>query len=185
MIFGRIAMFLAAVCLSSCATVIRGTHDKLQVLSAPSGANVTLSTGETGVTPVTFSKLRRDSFQVTLSKKGYVTETVNVESRASSSGVAATAGNVVLGAVIGAAVDAGTGAWNSLYPNPINIQLRPTPLDPDAARKLRKSKYPLGLPSDQAGMIRSPYTQRLYDVRQVPHGTLVKDLDVDKMFINP
>jgi PEGA domain len=175
----------AGLCLTSCATITRGTHEKLQVNTTPPGANVTLSTGERGVTPARFIKLRRDSFQVTVSKPGYLTTTVNVESRASGTGVAATAGNVVTGAVIGAAVDAGTGAWNSLYPNPVSVQLVPAPLDPQAARKLRKSRYPLGLPTDQAGMVRSPYTQRVYDVRQVPHGTLVKDIDVDKLFINP
>lgn len=182
--FQTIAVVCAAVFLSSCATVIRGSHEKLQVLSTPPGANVTLSTGETGVTPAAFTKLRRDSFQVTLSKPGYLTQTVSVESRASSSGVAATAGNAVT-AGVGVAVDAGTGAWDSLYPNPVSVQLIPAPLDAEKARKLRKSHYPLGLPSDQAGMVRSPYTQRIYDVRQVPHGTLVKDIDVDKMFINP
>ena len=83
------------------------------------------------------------------------------------------------------AVDAGTGAWNSLYPNPVSVQLVPAPLDPQAARKLRRSRYPLGLPADQPGLLRSPYTQRIYDVHQVPHGTLVRDVDVDKLFINP
>ena len=175
----------AALCFTSCATITRGTHERLQVISTPPGANVKLSTGETGVTPATFVKLRRDSLQVTISKPGYLTETVNVESRASGTGVAAPAGNVVAGAVIGAAVDAGTGAWNSLYPNPVSVQLVPAPLDPAAARKLRRSRYPLGLPADQSGMLRSPFTQRVYDVRQVPHGTLVKDVDVDKFFINP
>ena len=162
---------------------MRGTNEKLEVITTPPGADVRLSTGETGVTPASFVKNRRDSFQVILSKRGYLTTTVTVESRASSSGVAATAADVVLPPA--AAIDAGTGAWNSFYPNPVNVQLTPAPLDQQAAQKLRKSKYPLGLPADQPGMIRSPYTQRLYDVRQVPHGTLVKDLDVDKMFINP
>jgi PEGA domain len=183
--FRMVTLLCSGLCLTSCATVIRGYHDKLQVNSTPPGANVRLSTGETGITPATFVKLRRDRFQVTVSKPGYLTETVNVESRASGSGVAATAGNVVAGGVIGAAVDAGTGAWNSLYPNPVSVQLVPAPLGADAARKLRRSRYPLGIPADQPGMVRSPYTQRVYDVRQVPHGTLVKDFDVDKMFINP
>ncbi|MGI9115105.1 MAG: translation initiation factor 2 [Chthoniobacterales bacterium] len=183
--FKLMALFCGSVCLSSCATVMRGSHERLQVLSTPPGANVTLSSGETGVTPVSFTKLRRDSFQVTINKPGYLTQTVYVESRASGSGVAATAGSVALGGPIGVAVDAGTGAWNSLYPNPVSIQLAPAPLDPQAARKLRRSKYALGLPADQPGMLRSPYTQRLYDVRQVPHGTLVHDVDVDKLFINP
>lgn len=175
----------AGMCLASCATITRGAHERVQVLSTPPGANVNLSTGETGVTPVSFTKLRRDSFQVTVSKPGYLTQTVNVESRASGTGVAATAGNAIAGSVIGVAVDAGTGAWNSLYPNPVSLQLAPAPLDPQSARKLRKSKYPLGIPADQPGMMRSPYTQRVYDVRQVPHGTLVHDVDVDKLFINP
>jgi PEGA domain len=180
-----VSLFCAGLCLTSCATVFRGSHETLQVISTPSRANVTLSSGETGVTPATFVKLRRDSFQVTVSKPGYLTQTVTVVSRASGSGVAATAGSVALGGPIGVAVDAGTGAWNSLYPNPVSIQLTPAPLDPQAARKLRKSRYPFGLPADQPGMVRSPYTQRIYDVRQVPHGTLVHDLDVDKLFINP
>lgn len=154
-------------------------------MSRPSGADVRLSTGETGVTPASFIKLRRDSVQVTVSKPGYLTQTVYVESRASGSGVAATAGSVALGGPIGVAVDAGTGAWNSLYPNPVSVQLVPAPLDPLAAKKLRRSRYPMGLSADQPGMLRSPYTQRLYDVRQVPHGTLVHDVDVDKLFINP
>jgi hypothetical protein len=177
--------FVAALC-SSCATVIRGAHEQVEILSTPPGADVRLSTGETGVTPVSFVKSRRDSFQVTVSKPGYETQIVNVVSRPSGSGVAATtAGNVALGGPLAVAVDAGTGAWNSLYPNPVSVELTPAPLDPTTARKLRKSKYPLGTPADQPGMVRSPYTQRVYDVRQVPHGTLVRDVDVDKLFINP
>ena len=180
-----IALLCAGMALTSCATVFRGAHQKLQVISTPSGANVNLSSGETGVTPATFLKNRRDSFQVTVSKPGYITQMVTVESRASGSGVAATAGSAVVGGVIGVAVDAGTGAWNSLYPNPVSVRLVPAPLDPQTALKLKKSRYPLGLPANQPGMVRSPYTQRVYDVRQVPHGTLVHDVDVDKLFINP
>jgi hypothetical protein len=45
-----------AMALSSCATVIRGVHEDLKVVSNPSGADVNLSTGERGVTPATFSK---------------------------------------------------------------------------------------------------------------------------------
>src|SRR5207248_4138639 len=143
-----ISLLCAGLCLTSCATVIRGPHEKLQVTSTPLGAGVSLSSGETGVTPATFIKNRRDNFQVTVTKPGYLTQTVFVVSRASGSGVAATAANVATGGPIGVAVDAGTGAWNSLYPNPVSVQLVPAPLDPQAARKLRRSRYPLGLPAD-------------------------------------
>src|SRR5207249_8066873 len=101
-----------AIALSSCATVIRGVHEDLKVVSNPSGADVNLSTGERGVTPATFVKRRRDNFQVTVSKPGYYSQTVTVESRGSATGAAATAGNIAIGGIVGVAVDAGTGAWS-------------------------------------------------------------------------
>jgi hypothetical protein len=72
------AMFLkiiGALCLtialSSCATVVRGVHEDLKVVSDPAGADVYLSTGEKGVTPATFRKRRRgNSFLVTITKPG-------------------------------------------------------------------------------------------------------------------
>jgi PEGA domain len=185
MLFWRTLGLLGlAATLSSCATVIRGSQEQLRVVSNPPGANVTLSSGETGVTPVSFIKNRRDSFQVTVSKAGYNTQSVSVVSRASGSGVAATAGNA-LTAGFGVAVDAGTGAWNSLYPNPVSVQLTALPPDPRLTTKMRKGAYPLGIATGQAGIVRSPYTQRVYDVHQVPHRALVHDLDVDKLFVNP
>ncbi len=174
----------ASMLLTSCATIIRGVHDDLKVLSTPSGADVKLSTGETGVTPATFVKHRRDSFQVTVSKPGYFPQTVNVESRASASGAAATAGNAAIGGV-GVAVDAGTGAWNSFYPNPVSVQLAPWPNDVRSRRKTARGSFLVATPSAQPGIVRSPYTQRAYDVRAVPHGALVHDVDANKLFVNP
>src|SRR5207247_10811033 len=75
-----------AATLSSCATVIRGVHEDLKVVSNPSGADVILSTGERGMTPATFVKRRRNSFQVTVSKPGYYSQTFTVRSKASTTG---------------------------------------------------------------------------------------------------
>ena len=116
---------------TACATVTRGVHDKLSVLSDPPGANVTLSSGEEGVTPTKFVKSRRDNFTVTVSKPGYIPQTVKVKSKGSATGGTAMAGNVVVGgvtvvgAVAGIAVDAASGAYNSLYPNPVSVHLVP------------------------------------------------------------
>lgn len=112
---------------TSCATITRGVHEKLSVTSDPSGANVSLSTGEKGITPTKFVKMRRtEPFSVTVSKPGYVSQTVRVESKLGGTGGAAMAGNVILGGAIGMGVDAGTGAYNSLYPNPVAVTLVPT-----------------------------------------------------------
>lgn len=177
----------AAMVFSSCATVIRGVHDELRVVSVPPGADVQLSTGETGVTPATFLRKRRDNFQVTISKPGYIPQTVNVRSKTSPSGAAAAAGNVASGGPIGVAVDAGTGAWNSLYPNPVSVALAPTPNSPRTCltKSVSRGGYPLATVSRQPGLVHSPYTKRIYDVRAVPHGALVHDVDADKLFVNP
>jgi hypothetical protein len=180
-----IGAFGVAMALSSCATVIRGVHEDLKVVSNPTGADVTLSTGERGVTPATFVKRRRSTFQVTVSKPGYYSQTVTVRSKGSTTGAAATAGNVAT-AGVGIAVDAGTGAWNALYPNPVSVQLVPQPGEhPARKRRLAQGGYAVAIPTERAGMVRSPYTQRLYDVHAVPHGALVHDVDVDKLFLNP
>ena len=109
--------------LTSCATITRGNHDRLSVVSEPPGANVTLSSGEQGVTPTTFVKSRRDTFMVTVSKQDYIAQSVKVESKVSATGGAAMAGNILVGGLIGAAVDSCTGAVNSLYPNPVSVHL--------------------------------------------------------------
>jgi hypothetical protein len=48
-----------------------------------------------------------------------------------------------------------------------------------------KAGYPVATPAGQPGMVRSPYTGRLYDVRAVPHGALVRDVDANKLFRRP
>jgi PEGA domain-containing protein len=129
------ALLLAAVFFNSCATITRGVHEKLKVESNPPGANIALSTGEKGVTPAVFvEKRRRDNFTVTVSKPGYESQTVTVVSKAGGTGVTAMAANaIVFGGIIGMGVDAGSGAYHSLYPNPVSITLKP------AGSRARKS----------------------------------------------
>ncbi len=131
---------LLPVLFTSCATITRGVHDKLSVTSEPSGANVALSTGEKGVTPATFVKMRRtDPFLVTVSKPGFVPQTVTVQSKIGGTGGTAMAGNALIGGVIGLGVDAGTGAYNSLYPNPVAVHLVPAG---KGEKKSRQSSTP-------------------------------------------
>lgn len=50
---------------------------------------------------------------------------VTVMIRVATEGGVAMAGNVILGGIIGAGVDAGTGAMLDLTPNPAHVELRP------------------------------------------------------------
>jgi len=88
---------------------------------------VKLSTGTVGKTPAAFKLPRKDSLVVDISKPGYEPVRVNVVSQISGAGGAGMAGNVLVGGIIGAAVDAGTGAMNDLKPNPITVQLEKQP----------------------------------------------------------
>lgn len=56
-------------------------------------------------------------------KTGYKTLTTLLEPKLSGDGTAGMAGNILLGGVIGAGVDAATGAMNDLKPNPMVANL--------------------------------------------------------------
>ena len=136
----HVLMILPLVCFTSCATITRGVHEKLIVTSDPPGANVALSTGERGVTPAKFVKERRtETFTVTVSKPGYASQTVKVESKFGGTGGGAMAGNLLLGGAIGMGVDAGTGAYKSLYPNPVSVHLVPTATSKTKTKSSKRS----------------------------------------------
>ena len=62
---------------------------------------------------------------MTATKDGYKTVTTAVVSSIAGGGGAAMAGNVLLGGIIGGAVDASNGSMNELTPNPLHIVMEP------------------------------------------------------------
>lgn len=121
----RKLLLLCCVALASCATITRGTRTAFVVETVPSGAYVQLSTGqECNATPCTFPQISREAeFSVTISKPGYRTTTHQVTHQTAGAGSAGMAGNVILGGLIGAAVDANNGATQDLVPNPLRVTL--------------------------------------------------------------
>lgn len=128
------AVALPLLLLSGCATVTRGTKDTLVVESDPAGADVRLSTGQTGKTPTSFKLSRKDTVLVTISREGYETVNVTVNSQVVGSGAAGMAGNVLVGGLIGVGVDAWSGATKSLKPNPVTVKLVRLDPQPQHAR---------------------------------------------------
>lgn len=134
---------LAMLFLSGCATITRGTKDTLVIESDPAGATVQLSTGQTGKTPASFQLPRKESVVVTISREGYESVQVNVQSQIVGAGAAGMAGNVLVGGIIGAGVDAVTGATKSLKPNPVVVKLvKIEPKAQTAAAPPEKAKEP-------------------------------------------
>lgn len=122
-----IAAMILSLALCSCATITRGTTQALTITSDPTGVDVRLSTGLSCQTPCALEVKRRPGFVVTAEKEGYRTVTTNVVSSISGGGGTAMAGNLLLGGVIGAGVDASNGSMNELAPNPLHIVLEPQP----------------------------------------------------------
>ena len=109
-----------------CASVTRGTKDVFVIETTPSGATATSSDGWQCQTPCSMSVKRRGAFVVTVTKEGYETVTSTVNSSVDTAGGAAMAGNVIVGGIVGAAVDGMTGSMHSHKPNPLVISLEKT-----------------------------------------------------------
>ncbi|CAN7198981.1 hypothetical protein LJR225_000639 [Phenylobacterium sp. LjRoot225] len=74
-------------------------------------------------TPCTFQMPRKSEFDVTVTKAGYKTWQGHVSRHVAGGGGAGFAGNVLIGGLIGAGVDAASGAMMDLTPNPMNVVL--------------------------------------------------------------
>lgn len=119
-----IASLLMALSVAGCATITRGSKDVLEIQTTPIGASVTTSNGfSCAATPCAIKMPRKSEFDVTISKPGYKTATVHVTHKVENAGGTAMAGNILVGGIIGAGIDAGTGAMMDLVPNPIVITL--------------------------------------------------------------
>jgi hypothetical protein len=110
---------LLPMAIGGCATVINGTSQDYEMASKPEGAKITLSNGQSCTAPCKISLKRRNDLTATVELAGYKTEKVYIQSRTGGAGV----GNILLGGVIGAGVDASNGSMNSLYPRPLNVKL--------------------------------------------------------------
>jgi len=116
----------AGLFLTSCASVVRGSSEKLVIQTVPSGAEVKLSTGQSGVTPWETQVKRKDTIMVTITKSGY--KEVNTALISSIDGASlgiGTAANLLFLPVINDIVDYNTGANYSHKPNPLIVNLIP------------------------------------------------------------
>ncbi|MBU0768510.1 MAG: PEGA domain-containing protein [Proteobacteria bacterium] len=122
----REAIDFAVICfltiaISGCATVTTGQYQRVSVDSYPQEANVKISSGYRGVTPCSFDLKRNKDHVINISKNGYMTAQVTLRKTLCGS----TAGNLIIGGVIGLGVDAMTGACFKLIPENVYVELIP------------------------------------------------------------
>ncbi len=130
----EIAVLAVLIVLSGCATVMEGTGQSVSINSDPSGALCKVSReggtlGDVSSTPgsIHIDKSKND-LSVTCQKAGFQTATI----AQSPHFVGTTFGNIILGGLVGAAVDAATGA-DYVYPDNIHVALSPLPSSPPTA----------------------------------------------------
>ncbi len=146
--FVQIAV-LGVLC-AGCASVTRGVDETMTFDSVPPGATMrsvldehcgpcmvdSAATapaendpppvpGPACITPCSIVVPRNKALIATFTKDGYEPETINIRRKVAGTGAAGFAGNVIVGGVIGLAVDAGTGAALDHTPNPALAILRP------------------------------------------------------------
>ena len=123
---GHALPLIALVLVSGCATVVEGSNQSVSIATAPPGASCTIDRagerlGSVGMTPgsLRISKSKND-LEIACGKDGYQQASI----RQSPKFVGTTFGNLIVGGVIGAVVDAASGA-NYVYPNEVHLDLAP------------------------------------------------------------
>jgi hypothetical protein len=153
----------AVLVLSACATVTRGTKQKYAITSTPTGAAVVLSTGDKCFTPCKLKLKRKNGFTATATKAGYQPVEAKVASKFAGGGGAAAAGNVLIGGIIGAAVDGSNGSLNSLFPGKLDLTLKPIEVAAEqpsvvttAEAPVAPAEVPASAPSQAAPVAATP-----------------------------
>lgn len=113
-------LFLSLTVLTSCATIMHGTHQSVGIASNPSNATVWVDQMHVGHTPLFVELSRKDNHVVKIELEGYQPYEATF-SRQLSGWVF---GNIVFGGIIGLAVDAISGGLYMLTPDQVQAELR-------------------------------------------------------------
>ena len=111
----------------SCATSQQGTEQMVSFSSIPNGATVKTSHGfSCSLTPCKIKLPRNKSFKATISKPGFTTEVVKVDSLPSGAGAVGAVGSALIGGVLVTGYDVYKGGVFELSPNEVSVKLQST-----------------------------------------------------------
>ena len=107
---------LTVVSLAACASIMHGAHQDVGISSSPTNAKVNVDNMPLGNTPVVANLKRGDNHLVKIELPGYAPFEATLTKKVSGW----VWGNIVLGGLIGLAVDAITGGLYNLTPEQIS-----------------------------------------------------------------
>jgi predicted small secreted protein len=116
-----ILVALSALIFTGCATILHGSHQDIQVKSAPANVSVYMHGVKAGDTPVTLHLKRNKHYTLVLKKDGY--KSTKVQLNKNFKPLPSILGNIFWNGVIGVVVDLATGAAYKLSPEQINKNL--------------------------------------------------------------
>jgi uncharacterized protein YceK len=116
-----IAVAVALLSLTGCATIINGSHQTVPVTSTPAGAIITDNGTAVGRTPAKLELARKLSHFVVVELAGYAPCETTLVPHWSS----VVLGNLLLGGLIGDGVDAATGSYKRLVPKKVQCVMVP------------------------------------------------------------
>lgn len=114
-----IALGLAILYLSSCATLFKGTTEEVSVNSDPQRAQIFINGNLMGETPITLKLESKKTYLIEFKKEGYKTKTYNITNHVGAGWIILD----VLAGLIPVVVDAATGAWYHLDQKNVNMIL--------------------------------------------------------------
>lgn len=115
-----------AFVLGGCATFENGVIDDVSVVTIPAGASVASSSGTICTSPCAVSGARREDIGITITKTGYVTQSVTSASKPDAT-LEAAQSTQLTSDVLGRFIDVQDGAHFKHVPSAYVIKLDPAP----------------------------------------------------------
>jgi hypothetical protein len=110
---------ISCMLLSSCATIVSGSKQKVKFSSTPSNATIYVDETEVGKTPFEMKLKRNREHHIIIKLEGYNTYETTLKSKFNAWYL----GNILIGGVIGLVIDPITGAMFKLSPKELNAEL--------------------------------------------------------------
>lgn len=115
------SLFLCSIlAISSCATIISGSRQMVEIDSDPIAATVYINEIEIGKTPVKENLKRDQEYQLVLKMEGYKTYEAKLERKFNAWYI----GNIAFGGFVGLIVDPITGAMYKLKPEEVDGEMK-------------------------------------------------------------